>query len=86
MANEVEEPIELDAKPGETKSQAFVRLANPRVSSALKRIELIGNLSNRSSYEYTEQQIEKIEAALLESVSHTINKFRRVKDKPAFEL
>ena len=48
----------------ETDRQKFVRLANKRVNSAIKAIELIGNLSNRSNYDYTPEDAEKILSAL----------------------
>ena len=38
----------------------FIELAEKRVSRALKDIKLIGNLSNRSNYSYTEQDVAKI--------------------------
>lgn len=48
----------------ETDREKFVRLANKRVNSAIKAIELIGNLSNRSNYDYTQEDAEKIFLAL----------------------
>lgn len=48
----------------ETDREKFVRLANKRVNSAIKAIELIGNLSNRSNYDYTQGDAEKIFLAL----------------------
>lgn len=48
----------------ETDRDKFIRLANKRVNNALKSIELIGNLSNRSNYDYTEEDAEKIFLAL----------------------
>lgn len=42
----------------------FVDLANSRVNRTLKDIRLIGNLSNRSAYEYTEEDVRKIVRAL----------------------
>ena len=42
----------------------FVELANKRVSKALHDIQLIGNLSNRSNYHYTEEDVAKIFRAL----------------------
>ena len=42
----------------------FVELAEARVNRAIKDIRLIGNLSNRSAYEFTEQDIKKIFRAL----------------------
>ena len=44
----------------ESRRDRFVRLANKRVNKALKAMRLIGNLSNRSSYEYTDADINKI--------------------------
>lgn len=42
----------------------FVELANKRVSKAMKGIQLIGNLSNRSNYDYTPDDVAKIFRAL----------------------
>jgi len=44
----------------ENDREKFVRLANKRVNKAVKAIRLIGNLSNRSNYSFTQQDIEKI--------------------------
>jgi hypothetical protein len=71
----------------ETKADAFKRLAKSRVNAALDRIRLIGNLSNRSSYDYTEEQVEKIEAALVHAIAEVKMKFQPgQKNKPTFEL
>ena len=40
--------------------EKFVRLANARVNKAIKAIQLVGNLSNRSNYAYTEDDVDKI--------------------------
>ena len=42
----------------------FVELANNRVNRTVKDIRLIGNLSNRSAYEYTEDDVRKIAKTL----------------------
>jgi hypothetical protein len=42
----------------------FVRLATSRVTKAISAIRLLGNLSNRSNYSYTEADVEKIFRAL----------------------
>lgn len=55
--------------------QKFVDLANRRVSKALKAIQLIGNLSNRSNYDYTEDDAAKIFKALQDEVSACRKKF-----------
>jgi hypothetical protein len=38
----------------------FVELAEKRVTRAIKDIRLIGNLSNRSNYSYSEDDVRKI--------------------------
>jgi hypothetical protein len=42
----------------------FVDLASKRVSKALHDLKLIGNLSNRSNYDYTPEDVAKIFKAL----------------------
>jgi predicted membrane protein len=46
------------------KRDRFVRLAVKRVNRAIKDLRLIGNLSNRSVYEYTDEDARKIIKAL----------------------
>jgi hypothetical protein len=68
------------------KRAKFVELTNKRVNAAIKKISLIGNLSNKSSYEYTAEDVEKIEAALLAEVDAAIARFSGSVDKDAFAL
>jgi hypothetical protein len=42
----------------------FLRLANARVNKAIKAIGLVGNLSNRSNYSYSEEDVARIFGAL----------------------
>jgi hypothetical protein len=44
--------------------QKFVKLAEARVNKALNEIQLIGNLSNTSAYEFTDADVRKMFAAL----------------------
>lgn len=46
----------------------FVELAEKRVSRAIKDIRLVGNLSNRSNYSYTQEEARKIVKALRDEV------------------
>jgi hypothetical protein len=55
----------------------FVQIANKRVSRALKAIQLIGNLSNRSNYDYTEEDVTKIFKALEDEMTDCRNRFAR---------
>ena len=53
----------------------FVRLASKRVSNALKAIQLIGNLSNRSNYDYIDEDVEKILKALQDELNACRRRF-----------
>jgi len=46
------------------KRAKFVRLAEQRVTRALREIRLIGNLSNRAAYESTDEDVKRIFKAL----------------------
>lgn len=47
-------------KIGETKNAAFKRLAANRTNNAIRNIRLVGNLSNRHNYGYSEEDFRKI--------------------------
>ncbi|MDE2102117.1 MAG: hypothetical protein KGL39_33030 [Patescibacteria group bacterium] len=69
--------------------QKFVDLAQKRVSKAMKDIQLIGNLSNRSNYDYTEDDVAKIMKALTDELSACRKKFdvaMKKQNKATFEL
>lgn len=53
----------------------FVFLANRRVSRALKSIQLIGNLSNRSNYDFSEDDVLKIFRALQAEIAACKKRF-----------
>jgi uncharacterized protein YeeX (DUF496 family) len=61
--------------------EKFVRLANKRVVSAIKCIQLIGNLSNRSNYDYTSEDVQKIFRALQQELSVCKKKFEVAQKK-----
>jgi hypothetical protein len=55
--------------------QKFVTLAQKRVNRALKDIKLIGNLSNRSNYSYTDEDAKKIYRALANALNELKARF-----------
>lgn len=63
-----------NAKP-ETKRERFVRLGAARMSAALQKVRLLGNLSS-ANYEYTELDCEKMRSALVDAVTETMKKFQ----------
>ena len=51
------------------KRDNFIRLAEGRVTRAVDSIRVIGNLSNRSNYEYTTEDSKKIIDALQSEIN-----------------
>jgi ABC-type Fe3+-hydroxamate transport system substrate-binding protein len=58
------------------KRAKFIELANNRVTRAIKDIRLIGNLANKNSYEYTEEEARKIIRALQREVDDLKGRFK----------
>ena len=61
------------------KRAKFVELANQRVSKAIDQLRLVGNLSNRAAYEFTEDDVRKIVKALQRAVDGVKSKFEENK-------
>ena len=57
------------------KRDKFLELANNRVNRAIKDIRLIGNLSNRSAYEFGEEDVRKIFRALQKELEGARSRF-----------
>ena len=53
----------------------FVELAMKRVNKALDQIRLVGNLANRMTYEFTNEEAKKILRALQKEVDSVKSKF-----------
>lgn len=53
----------------------FVELAQKRVTKAIKDLRLIGNLSNKTNYNYTEADAKKIFSVLENEVRNIKKKF-----------
>ena len=61
----------------ETDYEKFKELAEKRVNRALNDIRLIGNLSNKSNYYYTDADARKIYKALKDAVEDMKGRFDR---------
>jgi len=57
------------------KIEKFVELAEKRVNRAIKDLRLIGNLSNRNNYSYTDIQATKMLGALEQELKALKAKF-----------
>ena len=63
------------------KRERFQRLANYRTNIVLKSLKVLGNCANRSAYEYTETEMQKIFKEIESSVKNTKAKFYYTKNK-----
>jgi hypothetical protein len=70
----------------ESKEEKFKRLANARVNNAIKQLELIGNLSNSASYDYTDDEVRKIMGTLNQKVKEVNLRFTKNSKKKVFKL
>jgi len=59
----------------ETRHERFKRLASKRTNEILEKIRILGNCSNKSSYEYTEDDINKIFSEIEKYLKLTKAKF-----------
>ena len=74
-------------KSVQTRDEKFQRLAEQRVNAILDKLRLLGQLSNKSNYEYTDDQVELIFKAIQHDLNTTKAKFRnRTRDRKRFTL
>jgi ABC-type Fe3+-hydroxamate transport system substrate-binding protein len=60
---------------GRDKHGKFVELATKRVNKALDQLRLVGNLANRTTYEYSDDEAKKIVRALQKEIDTVKSKF-----------
>ena len=65
-----------ETRARETKEEKFIRLAERRVNVVMERLTMLGQLSDRKNYSYTDSQISKIFRAIESDVKATKAKFR----------
>lgn len=56
--------------------EKFEKIAERRVIEAIKRLRLIGNLSNKRNYSYTEKHVKQIISAIESEMKELRNKFQ----------
>ena len=70
-----------------SRRERFVSLAESRVNKTLHHIKLIGNLSDPSNYDYSQEQADKIIAALDTAIEDVRARFDRGGElEPGFSL
>lgn len=69
------------AKEGETKREKFVRLAEARTNKIIDMLQLLGNCSNSSAYEYSQEDVDKIFSAIEFEAKEARKKFNKIESK-----
>jgi len=74
--------------PKKDKRAKFIELAESRVNRAIKDLRLIGNLSNRSAYEFTEEDVTRMFRAIQRELDIAKSRFSQKKsaDEGTFRL
>ena len=65
----------------ETTEERFKRIAIARTNAVLDRLRILGNLSNRQMYSYSEDDINKIFKAINSQIKEVRAKFNSEKQK-----
>ncbi len=65
----------------ETKREKFVRLAEARTNKIIDMLQLLGNCSNSSAYDYTQQDVDKIFSAIEQEMREAKKKFNKIENK-----
>ena len=60
----------------ETKAEKFERIAERRVNEALHALRLLGNLSERRNYAYTDEQVTMILGAVDQEIRALKSRFK----------
>lgn len=68
----------MKKKAEESKHDKFVRLAEARTNKIIDTLQLLGNCSNTSVYEYTEAEVEEIFQAIEQELQAAKKKFTKM--------
>ena len=65
----------------ETKREKFVRLAETRTNKIINMLQLLGNCSNTSAYDYSQQDVDKIFTAIENEVREAKKRYNKTESK-----
>lgn len=68
------------------KKERFKRVAENRTNKIIDQIRLLGNCANKSNYEYSDEDIKKIFAAIEVELKETKSKYQAKSRNKKFEL
>ena len=83
------EKSEVSAEPLSKNRQQFIRLIEERMRLALKALDRVGNLSNKTNYHYKDDEAIKIIESLQEKTNEVAKKFEagmKFKEKKEWSL
>ena len=61
--------------------QAFIKIAENRTNKIITTLKLLGNCSNKSNYDYTDEEVKKIFSAIEQELRNTKMKFAEANSK-----
>ena len=59
-----------------SKRERFLTVAEARTNAILEKIRILGNCANRSLYDYTEEEVNKIFKVIQDKLNETKMKFK----------
>ncbi|MBI5212371.1 MAG: hypothetical protein HY957_03235 [Nitrospirae bacterium] len=65
----------MEQNKEESRNERFKRIAAKRTNDILEKIRILGNCSNKSSYEYTDEEVNKIFSEIDKQLRLTKAKF-----------
>jgi len=71
----------MEKTSNETPEERFKRIAAVRTNAVLDRLRILGNLSNRQMYSYSEEDINKIFRAINKQIKEIRAKFNSRKEE-----
>ncbi len=67
-----------------TKRERFVDIAGKRTNRIIDDLHLLGNCSNKNNYEYSEEDVRKMFAAIEEALKDAKSKYSKSKSRSKF--
>jgi len=68
------------------KRERFQRIASKRTNNVLEQLRLLGNCSNKSNYEYTNEEVKKIFSTIENELKEVKAKYNSKINKEKFKL
>lgn len=73
----------MKKQANETKHDKFIRLAEARTNKIIDTLKLLGNCSNTSIYEYTQDEVEEVFKAIEQELREAKKKFTKIESEKA---